>query len=104
MSRVCEPVRVGVTGGGGCGLGICNPSLTRTRDTGSRVLPVSHLVSHMVTKPTKDANEDHPPQHETGTTAHERLQLPPIKVHKQRGAHTRPPPTTTGNEYDRRTT
>jgi hypothetical protein len=90
MSQVCEPVRVGVTGGGGCGcgLGICNPSLTRTCDTGSRVLPVSHLVSHVVTKPTKDANEDHPPQHETGTTAHERLQLPPIKVHEQRGAHT----------------
>jgi len=46
MSRVYEPVRVGVTGGGGCGcgLGICNPSPTRTRDTGSRVLAVSVVV------------------------------------------------------------
>jgi hypothetical protein len=87
MSRVCEPVWVGVTGGGGCGcgLGICNPSLTRTRDTGSRVpgfLPVSHLVSHAVTKEKERTNED-PPQHETGTTAHERPQLPPVKVHER---------------------
>ena len=50
MSRVYEPVRVGATGGGGCGcgLGICNPSPTCTRDTGSRVLPVSVIESHTV--------------------------------------------------------
>ena len=50
MSRVCEPVRVGATGGGGCrcGLRIHNPSPTRTRDMGSQVLPVSVIESHAV--------------------------------------------------------
>jgi hypothetical protein len=106
MSRVHKPVRVGITGGGGCGcgLGICNPSLTHTRDMGSQVLPVSHLLSHAVTKPKEHTNKDHPPQHKTGTTAHERPQLPPVKVHERQGAHPRPPPTTTQNEYDHHTT
>ena len=50
MSRVYEPMWVGATGGGGCGcrLGICNPSPTRTCDTGSRVLPVSVIELHAV--------------------------------------------------------
>ena len=50
MSQVYEPVRVGATGGSGCGcrLGICNPSPTHSRDTGSQVLPVSVIESHAV--------------------------------------------------------
>ena len=95
-------MQVGVTGGGRCGcrLGICNPSLTQTRDTGSRVLPVSVIESHTVSKPT--TNDDHPPRHETGTTDHERLNdhnCPPSKSVNDK-EHTHPLPTMTQNEYD----
>jgi len=59
MSWVYEPVWVGITGGGGCGLSICNPSLTHTHDTGSWVLLVSVVESHAVSKPMKDCT-NHP--------------------------------------------
>ena len=67
--------RVGIMGGGRCGLGICNPSLTRTRDMGSQVLPVSLMgfetACDSTTLHQPPTNDNRPPHHETGTTAHE---------------------------------
>jgi hypothetical protein len=114
MSRVCEPVRVGVTGGGGCGcgLGICNPSLTRTRDMGSRISPVSVIESHTVSKPTINDHHDTtrngtttiaPHRNPRSTTTHRttRARLPMNDTNRppSRDIKTKPP-TTTRNEYD----
>ena len=65
-----------IAGGGRCGcvLGICNPSLTHTRDMGSWVLPVSlvgfETTCDSTTLHQPPTNDDHPPCHETGMTAH----------------------------------
>jgi len=80
-----NPCGLASRGGGRCGcrLDICNPSLTHTRDMGSRVLPVSlvgfETVCDSTTLYQPPTNDDRPPCHETGTTAHKRPQLPPCQ-------------------------
>ena len=67
MSQVYEPVQVGVMGGGRCGLGICNPSLTHTHDTGSQVLPASMVDHGWFQNPQQSAPTTHKQQSPTMT-------------------------------------
>ncbi|KIK00419.1 hypothetical protein K443DRAFT_100416 [Laccaria amethystina LaAM-08-1] len=100
MSRVCEPVWVGVTGGGGCGLGICNPSLTRTRDTGSRVLPGESRIFKTHTNHPQTTTAHHNTKRARPPTNHHGCPLSKSTNNKEH-THARPSPTVTPNEYDR---
>jgi hypothetical protein len=102
MSRVCEPVRVGVTGGGGCGcgLGICNPSLTRTRDTGSRVLPGESRIFKTHTNHPQTTTAHHNTKRARPPTNHHGCPLSK-STNNEEHTHARPSPTVTPNEYDR---
>src|SRR5271156_6761912 len=59
MSWVCEPLWVGATGacGHGCGLRLCNPGPTRTRDMGlTGITEVSQVINWLCVKQLCEQN------------------------------------------------